>query len=36
MNYKEVEKRVPTIVVVEGDVSPLELSLAAKQFSHPL
>ena len=30
---KEVEKCVPTVVAIEGDVSPLELSLEVKHFS---
>ena len=35
MYYKEVEKRVPVVVVIVGDVSPLEPSPEAKQFSLP-
>ena len=31
-HYKEVEKRLPRVVAVEEDMSPLEPSLEAKQY----
>ena len=34
MHYKEVEKMSPMVVVIEGDVSLLELSLEASSVKH--